>query len=72
MTKNYFTKCTDGNKVENTEVQLIEQAQEGNYDLEGKLWCSEKFKKPNFLHLTERIVHGTGMIPIKKAIENNI
>ena len=40
------TKCTNGNKVENIEVQLIEYVQEGNYDLEGKLWCIDN---PNFL-----------------------
>ena len=41
---NYFlTKCTNGNKVANIEVQLIEQVLEGNYDIEGRLWCSEKY-----------------------------
>ena len=41
---NYFlTKCTNGSKVENFEVQLIEQVQEGHYDLERKLWCREKY-----------------------------
>ena len=41
----------NGNKAENIEVQLIEQVQEGNYDLEGKFRCREK---SNFLlYLTE-------------------
>ena len=43
VAKHFLTKCTNSNKVENTEVQLIEQVQEGNYDLEGKLWCREKY-----------------------------
>ena len=30
-------------KVANIEVQLIEQVREGNYDIEGKLWCREKY-----------------------------
>ena len=41
--KHFLTKCTNGNKVENTEVQLTEQVQQGNYDLERKLWCREKY-----------------------------
>ena len=43
MGKHFLTKCTDGNRVENIEVQLIEQMQERNYDLKGKLWCTEKY-----------------------------
>ena len=38
VAKNVLTKCTNGKKVESIEVQLIEQVQEGNYDLEGRLW----------------------------------
>ena len=38
VTKHFLTKCTNGNKLENIEVQLIEQVQESNYDLEGKYW----------------------------------
>ena len=37
--KYFLTKCAEVNKVENIEVQLIEQIQEGNYDHEGKFWC---------------------------------
>ena len=34
VAKHFLIKCTDGNKVENIEVQLIEQVQEDNHDLE--------------------------------------
>ena len=37
VAKHFLSKCTNVNKLKNIEVQLIEQ--EGNYDLEGKLWC---------------------------------
>ena len=30
-------------KLQNIEVQLIEQVQQDNYDLEGRLWCREKY-----------------------------
>ena len=43
VAKHFLTKCTNGNKIEHIEVQLIEQVQEGNYDLEGRLWCREKY-----------------------------
>ena len=36
VTKHFLTKYTNGNKLENIDVQLIEQVQESNYDLEGK------------------------------------
>ena len=39
MFKFFLTKCTDGSKVENTEVQLIEKVQEGNMTLK----CSGKY-----------------------------
>ena len=39
----FFIKCIDGKKDGNIEVQLIEQVQNGNYDLECKLWCREKY-----------------------------
>ena len=42
MVKHCLTKCTNSNKVENIEVQLIEQVQEGNYGLEDKLLCTGK------------------------------
>ena len=43
VAKHSFTKCTNGNKVENIEVQLIEQVQERNCDFEGRLCCREKY-----------------------------
>ena len=42
MAKHFLTKCTDGNKVENIEVQLTEQVEEGKFDLEYKLRCRGK------------------------------
>ena len=39
VAKHFLTKCTNGKKVQNIEVQLIEQVKEGNYDPGGKLWC---------------------------------
>ena len=32
LAKHFLTKCTNGNKVANIKVQLIEQVQKGNYD----------------------------------------
>ena len=43
MAKHFLTKCTNDNKIENIEVQLIEQVLEGNHDLEGRLWCREMY-----------------------------
>ena len=54
MVKHFLTKCTNSNKVENIEVELIEQVQESNYDLEGKLWCTGKcWQAQILLYLTE-------------------
>ena len=45
-----------GNKVENIEIQLIEQVREGNYDLgEGKLWCREKYWQAQLFILSHRM-----------------
>ena len=41
--KQFLTKCTDVNKIENIDVYLIEQVEEGDFDVEGKLWCREKY-----------------------------
>jgi len=38
-----LTKCVTPNRLENIEIQLIEQVSGGNYDLECKLWSREKF-----------------------------
>ena len=43
VAQHFLAKCTNGNKVENIEVQLIEQVQEGNYVFGGKLCCREKY-----------------------------
>ena len=43
VAKHFLTRCTDVGKLENTEVYLIEQVEEGDYDVEGKLWCREKY-----------------------------
>ena len=43
MAKHFLTKCTNGNKLENIEAQLVEQVQESNYNLEGRLWCRKKY-----------------------------
>ena len=37
VAKHFLTKCANGNKVENIEVQLTEQVQESSNDLEGNL-----------------------------------
>ena len=43
VAKHFLTKCTDVGKLEIIEVHLIEQVQEGYHDVEGKLWCREKY-----------------------------
>ena len=43
VTKHFLNKCTNGNKVEHFDVKPIEQVQEGNFDLEGRLWCREMY-----------------------------
>ena len=43
VAKHFLTKSTDVGKLENIEVQLIKQVEEGDYDVEGKLWCREKY-----------------------------
>ena len=43
VAKHFLTKCTDVGELENIEVHLIEQVEEGDYDVEGKLWCREMY-----------------------------
>ena len=43
VAKHFLTKCVTTNRLENIEIQLIEQVSGGNYDLECKLWSREKF-----------------------------
>ena len=70
VAKHFLTKCTNGNKVENIELQLIEQVEEGNYDLEGKLQCRGKYWQTQLFTLSSGI-HSTwyGIVPIEKATE---
>ena len=42
MTKNFLNNCTGITKLENVEVQLIEELKERNDDLKSKLWSREK------------------------------
>ena len=43
VAKHFLNNCTGINKLENVEVQLIEEVKEVNYNLEGKLWSREKY-----------------------------
>ena len=43
VAKHFLTKCRDAGKLENIEVHIIEQVEEGDYDVESKLWCGEKY-----------------------------
>ena len=43
VAKHFLTKFADVGKLENIEVHLIEQVEEGNYDVEVKLWYREKY-----------------------------
>ena len=52
MTKHFLNNCTGINKLDNVEVQLIEEVKEGNYDLEGKLWSREKYWQAQLFTLT--------------------
>ena len=57
VAKHFLTKCTDVGKLENSEVHLIEQVKEGGYDVEGKLWCREKYWQAQLFTLS----HGMGL-----------
>ena len=52
MTKHFLNNCTEINKLDNVEVQLIEEVKEGNYDLEGKLWSREKYWQAQLFTIT--------------------
>ena len=43
VAKHFLNNCTWINKLENVELQLIEEVKEGNYDLERKLWSRQKY-----------------------------
>ena len=67
VAKHFLAKCTNGSKVENNKVQLIEQL-----IMTLKVSCGEEksIGKSNFLlYFTEWIVNGTSIVPIGKAIE---
>ena len=52
MAKHFLNNCRGINKLDNVEVQLIEEIKEGNYDLEGKLWSREKYWQTQLFTLT--------------------
>ena len=43
VAKHFLINCSGIYKLQNVEVQLIEEVKEGNYDLEGNLWSREKY-----------------------------
>ena len=43
VAKHFLINCPGIHKLQNVEVQLIEEVKEGNYVLEGKLWSREKY-----------------------------
>ena len=51
VAKHFLTKRTNAN----IEVQLIEQLQKGNYDIEGKLWCREKYWQAQLFTLSHKM-----------------
>ena len=59
VAKHFLTKCTDVGKLENIEVHLVEQVEEGDYDAEVKLWCREgkSIGKPSY-----SLIHSHGII----------
>ena len=52
VAEHILTKCTDVGKLENIEVHLLEQVEEGDYDVGVKLWCREKYWQPQFFTLS--------------------
>ena len=53
--ENVLTKCAVVDEIKNIEVHLIEQIEEGGYDVEGKLYCGEKYWKSQLLTLSHGI-----------------
>ena len=47
VAKHFLTKCSDVGKLESIEVYLIEQVEQGDYDVEGTLRCRKSTGKPN-------------------------
>ena len=55
LAKHFLTKCTDGNKDKNSEVQLIEQVRKGNCEFEKILWRKVKWCQEKILTRTYRM-----------------
>ena len=55
VAKHFLTKCADAGKLENIEVHLIEQVEEGDYNAEGKLWYREKYWQAQLFTLSHGI-----------------
>ena len=55
LAKHFLTKCTDGNKDKNSEVQLIEQVRKGNCEFEKMLWRKVKWCQEKILTRTYRM-----------------
>ena len=53
MIKHFLNICTGIYKLENVEIQLIEEVKEGNYDVEGKLWSRQKYWQAQLFVLTQ-------------------
>ena len=53
VAKHFLPKCTDVGKLKNIEVHLIEQVEQGDYDVEGKLWCREKYWQAQLFTLSQ-------------------
>ena len=54
VAKHFLNICT-GIKLENVEVQLIEEVKEGNYDVQGKLWSRGKYWQAHLFTLTHGV-----------------
>ena len=52
VAKHFLNNCTGINKLENVEIQPIEEVKEGHYDLEGKLWSRRKYWQTQLFTLT--------------------
>ena len=55
VTKHFLNNCTGINKLENVEVQLIEDVKESNSDLEGELRSRQKYWQAQLFTLTHGI-----------------
>ena len=70
VAKHFLNICTGINKLENLEVQLIEEVKEGNYDLKVSFGQERNTGKPSYLLLhMVWIVLGIGSAVIERALE---